>query len=154
MFTGTYESRLDQRCRICIPASFERSLPPAGPGKRAAHFVAADVPRCYSPDETGMCFDGLSDNQNLFPTQKRNLLMRVTAKGGAAHTTFTEMLQIPGPLRQSYHFEPGDAVILLGCGSYFEIWRKRDWVTRQVTSLIEQKRHSLHDPQLLKDAQP
>lgn len=143
MFIGTYEIKLDKKCRFHLPERFFLELSASRGSKRDAYFAAADILCCYSSETITNYFDEMKNSDKCLNVQQRNMLMRLTAKEGAAKYSFTGLIEIPALFAKTYKLEPNSEIVLVGCGGYFEIWPRQNWILQQVTSRIEQKKKSL-----------
>ncbi|MBR0414740.1 MAG: cell division/cell wall cluster transcriptional repressor MraZ [Clostridia bacterium] len=114
-FTAQADTKLDNKCRIVIPALYREAL-----GEEFRISLGFD--KCLYIMETKV-FDSVSRQISKLPlNSSAKLARRFNAFSFSAKTDRQGRVVLPPQLRKALGLEIGDAIVLAGMGPYIEVW--------------------------------
>ncbi|MBQ6381506.1 MAG: hypothetical protein IJJ41_07940 [Clostridia bacterium] len=114
-FTAQAETKLDNKCRIVIPAFYREGL-----GEEFRISLGFD--KCLYIMETKV-FNNISRQISKLPlNSSAKLARRFNAFSFSAKTDKQGRVVLPPQLRKALGFEIGETIVLAGMGPYIEVW--------------------------------
>lgn len=118
---GRYDHRTDPKYRVSVPVDWR---PAPGETLRLLHSTSYELPVVVALTETEY-LDRLAQidaAEDLNPLEKRQLKGRLHSKCRPATVNPQGKLLVPKDWSEAAGLPCGDAVVLIGRGTYFEIW--------------------------------
>lgn len=117
-FTAQAETKLDNKCRIVIPAFYRDGL-----GEEFRISLGFD--KCLYIMENKV-FDNISRQISKLPlNSSAKLARRFNAFSFTAKTDKQGRVVVPPQLRKALGFEIGEQIVLAGMGPYIEVWSEK-----------------------------
>lgn len=120
MFLGEYEHSVDVKGRLAVPAKFRAQL-------EGGLVVTRGFEHCLQvyPMEQWQTLSERVSSLPMGSAEARNIRRMIF--GGASDTELDKQgrILLPANLREYAHI--GDAAVVVGNNTYFEIWSKSDW---------------------------
>lgn len=119
-FTAQAETKLDNKCRIVIPAFYRDGL-----GEEFRISLGFD--KCLYIMETKV-FNNVSRQISKLPlNSSAKLARRFNAFSFSAKTDKQGRVVLPPQLRKALGFEIGEPIVLAGMGPYIEVWSDKEF---------------------------
>lgn len=119
-YTAQAETKLDNKCRIVIPAFYREQL-----GEEFRISLGFD--KCLYIMETKI-FNSISRQISKLPlNSSAKLARRFNAFSFSAKTDKQGRVVLPPQLRKALGFEIGEQIVLAGMGSYIEVWGEKEF---------------------------
>ena len=119
-FTAQAETKLDNKCRIVIPALYREGL-----GEEFRISLGFD--KCLYIMENKV-FDTISRQIPKLPLNpSAKMARRFNAFSFSAKTDKQGRVVLPPQLRKALGFEIGESIVLAGMGPYIEVWSEKQF---------------------------
>ena len=125
---GRYDHKMDPKFRVAIPVDWR---PAPGETLRLLHSTSYELPVVVALTETEYVdrLMQIDEAENLNPLQKRQMKGRLHSKCRPATVNPQGKLLVPKDWSEAAGLPSDDAVVLVGRGTYFEIWAACNYAT-------------------------
>lgn len=132
MFTGQYRAEVGWGGRFLLPPAYREALAAGENVRRSLFFVGAETLCVYTDKAFGDLVFGLYDKirGKAEMSPREALMVNLMDREKNVRYSPRGWVRIPRDYHEFYGFERGDALMLVGCGEYFEMYHRADWLHR------------------------